>query len=696
MKLDLFLVNLLYGIIFLTTSLAVSYFLSGILLVGDQDGKHPIRGILRTALVLICLSGATLLFHLQSSGESVFGMSAPAKQAVLGLTPRLVQNGLFQDSSAQRESGNLGEGSDAFQDASWSVSEVRTREVGSSLKQIEGIFAGKPRKAYSLIGKKSPPECRAWAEVLKQRNLQIQEVDAVAPVPHKSVLLACLSAQLRDSEFRALQDYVRSGGALFLVGEPTLKAQEHSLGLLNGGEWKETSLSQASRITVGGPYLAFGGFASGFQFPSGDESTHWLLARKGETQILVDGNSRHSQEPLTNLVFDSLGDGKVVWTSLPANLYGKLWVLRNDSWNLLIGRIMAYLFREPVLGLELWQKGQEHPVILGVRGEFKYANARALLGILSEKKVSAAFYPVLSEALADPKTTDAIRQSGFELNFTDVHHEAMPSGIVFDRLSRENDAFRVFGSEGPRGFLARRDSTASAPLFAQLTHFGFDYAITDPFRESIAPSRIGLFKSGELRELIARGGLPSVDEAQRSLLLIPAPERDDLSLLADAASSEASWPGQIVEEYRSSEWAGGPYVLIVHTQGLGSPERTKTFEKILTDLGEQGAVFVEPRALAQWWTDRSRLSIEVDRRGGANRCVFDVELRNNGSRKVRNALLRITEPDDWTLEEGGKEVSLAYPKSAAKGHGPLRMRRQEVPELDPGEVIKLKIRKSGC
>src|SRR5262249_1976645 len=137
------------------------------------------------------------------------------------------------------------------------------------------------------------------------------------------------------------------------------------------------------------------------------------------------------------------------------------------------------------------------------------------------------------------------------------------------------------------------------------------------------------------------------NEGARRLSVLPTTTPDDYQFQRGGALRPApEITAEVLGAFEVARWVGGPYVLGLHTQVLGSDSARPAFRAVLWGLRDAGPAFLDRRTCLAWSSERSRVSTEVAVEGSS---ALRVAFRHLGNAPLAQAVVRLPEPAGWRV-----------------------------------------------
>ncbi|WP_234364873.1 polysaccharide deacetylase family protein [Streptomyces sp. RTd22] len=223
-----------------------------------------------------------------------------------------------------------------------------------------------------------------------------------------------------------------------------------------------------------------------------------------------------------------------------------------------------------------------------------------LLDLLEDRALPATFF-VPGEIVEQwPAVAKDIAASGHEIGHHGWMHETFydhPSAAQRDIIARSQDLLerttgrRAVGFRSPSG-----DIAADTP--ALLAELGFSYSSS--MRGDDRPYRWEI--DGRPTDLIEIPAHWELDDYQQFVYNESPPEPQGLDRIASTLATFDNWRREFDGYHR---W-GLCYVLMLHPQVIGKPQRVRALGRLLDHIGRQGDVwFATGAQIADWWRSRS-------------------------------------------------------------------------------------------
>jgi hypothetical protein len=702
MRVDYLLSHLLFGMTLLTCLVAVAH------LLGDKVARSlaPSRPRARAWTRMVVLSagiaaGLALMAARFGEGDSLRRPESWERERV---APRPVLSGLGLESAGAPRAAAPEPPDDSF-----TLVPEPTEEVSSRLGVARAALAAFAR-VKTTMGPASPPECLSWRYALDELHVPTTPAgaagiaDACGSEPG-CFLLVCLAEPLRKEDEERLARVVERGGAAMFVGRPREAGAFPAVRrLVAVRAWKTAeAASRPAALVLTGSALAYGGVPPGLRIVLGrdwQEAPGAPIAEGAGEVSLLEGRSLLEIEPRASaLVLRSVGAGRAAWTSLPPRLYERLEALYGAGYSLAIAHLFAALAEVPLPGFETLPEGSTGGLVVpALHVEHRGGEAKEIARVFEAAAAPAGYFWVMSEALDHQELFAGLRAAGAEIGASDLDHQGRPDATFHELVARMRDWRRTYeGLPGGTSGRARSGqagccelgawlSSARAPhpaSYAALIAAGFDFAVGDPFNDSIAPYRLTVARTASLRESARPAEGPT--SGAGALVVLPAFAPDDYGLLGGAALSgnPEEIENVVLRAHEAARTLGGPLVLRVHSQLLGSAKGRPALERALRALRRQGAGFLSPRAFVSFWDRKSRISQRFERESGD---VLRLELLNVGEAAFEGGLMRIPETAHWRVEDvppGWEPIGAAAGDSAS--------RRYRVPRIDPGQRLVLRL-----
>jgi len=676
--------------------------------LGQKLTAYPSIGInlrsgLRLAVIFIFCFIALLLFLFKlSQSEWNVALGGSANSVDL----RLVKTGIGRTSKIE----------DLATDdlTSWSLYNRYPLEATNETENLKSVLKIAPN-IFSWIQKESLFQCRQWQERI-ENLLELKIASGPQqnlPDPSKQFLmLVCLADPQTSGNLEKLRAYIAEGGSVLFLGPLAEGLDTVALSqLLQVRTWRSAAQdssvdaensnlgSGTVSVTFGGSLFSWGGMPAGFRLGLGKDWAN-LPGRalaEAASDVRIFNNSNINDQPfLTPLIARSYVNGKVAWTSLPANLSNRLEGLYGPYWDMMVSRILTHLARLPMVGVESLPANQNPLIIPVIQADYDYRNTTALNDLFKKLEAPASFFLVMTEALANPQVFGSLQRSKQEIGANEFDHEES-HGLSFfeqvDRYIRWKKGFDSLWSEQVSDLTSFQfmeqnccqngvalNKVAKATTYAAIMANRFDYVIGDPFTDWITPYKLALDKTKRLRDrLDTRRNMAREDFSHDEIVVVPVLASSDYQFF-----NEGSWATQgdinrkFAFELSRTQWMGGPYILPIHSQVLGSAEGLKLLKSGLESVIKEGAHFMRASDYASWW-ERKSSAIQIDLRPMSDKKI-NVRIAHIGTQAAVDLVVRLHLDVRWRNHELPSNLEV-LPSSDES------IQRLKIKEMKVGQVL---------
>jgi hypothetical protein len=320
----------------------------------------------------------------------------------------------------------------------------------------------------------------------------------------------------------------------------------------------------------------------------------------------------------------------------------------------------------PSLGISNYPTGIKSMIVPTVHAEYDFKNARSIQEQLEVLKVPASFYAVMSEILNDKSTMKQI--SSQEIGAGNLNHNPLDGADFYERviqLQKWKEAFSSLGYILPTeaGALVLPGVSSPGDSLAAAMVTRFSYVLGDPFNTSFTPLIYALKRTSDIKKAVLDKNFSQLKTGSDEIAVLPIATGDDFEFYQDGHLADASVIERSLQrKSQLSAWTGGPLVLTVHTQILGSAQGQASLMKVLKDLQTSGATFLSAKDYMNWWQNKSSLELKAER---VNENEIVLRVMNVGVNKIVPFSLVNSESDLWKaestsgggVEEAGKNLN---------------------------------------
>jgi len=760
-RFDIFLSSLLFGITLLTCALAIMHLLCDGLLNSSQFpplARRKIRMLLLGSTISVSLLIFLVRLCTDLSGGDLFSWGFDAEH---GIFPRRIA----RIETVPRPTTPLTP--DFRIEGTWTLYSKPTREL--KIQKLQGLNLGLfSRGVFVWAPPKPGVICNTWTDRLRSLGVEPHVFKNLSALPPGALVVACPGLPPQGGNWDKLREHVFAGGSLLALGNPSNDGADTIRAMTRIIAFHETDAKQPVKVVLGGPRLTWGGFPSGLRvFFGGTPEFHHEMAlaevAAGFSESYAvreeyDKSDAHmiSAPKLSALVSADYGRGRVVWAGVPAKLFGKPDLLWGQAWEVLGQRLIAHLLQAPQAGLELWPDGNSAPVVIATHSEANPELDLALERELRPKKIHLSHYTILSEAQERKRHFARLLASDEDIGMSEPDHMPVADLDFFERYDRvkkwlagyldlpRNESTALSGDQPGKlnaalgadrhitGALTIGGVNAFPDQYAALMANRLSYAVLDPYGDQISPLQVHLVKTSELVNFLSEGKSLEDAPTARSLILAPHRAMDDASLIGTAGGlTESTEIRRLAQEqYRFSQWAGGPHLFRISTggNGLGTEENFPLLGKIIDSFREDGASFMTAEEVVQFWKsrsetdimveplDRSRVPTDLDHLAddgtlpqdaadpahedwedssssttplshiSKSDLAFRITVTNGGTEPLKRAVLRLTEPENYRalVRKGDVDQNRSLSETNV-----VRVIRVKIPDLRPGETYAL-------
>jgi hypothetical protein len=713
MRVDLFLSTLLFGVTLVTFGIAFAH-LAGNSLMGKSHTQPLLRKILYSNLLSFFITLSLLVTLTQSfrviGDKKVTNIwTALWKKNVESVfSPKLISK--KNPTTAQENSSEDITQIKLRSDGKATVFQAASEETLSAL-HYSSVQAMNLPPFVALFPADAAPDCLAWASELQEMGAIVSRPYAKGQESLDSIFLVCALNSLSDRDWEKTLNHLQKGGGLFYIGATKSKNDKHASRIFGVEQWHNIESDTPVSIVFGSEFLTFGGFPAGLKLNLGqswqqrsDGAFSFAQTMGGEGIAVQSSGLPFHESQSSSLLMRSFAKGRVAWTSLPAQLYGKSHYLYEHYWKLLKQRLIAHLARIPVVGLEPWPSGTEATTTLGVNAEYEFLNAENVMKILSAQKIPVTFYPTSSESLTQESTTLQLYKNRTAFGSRAFDHASQAGK---DYLSQRQDMLRWSATHASflqkSGLKAESEDAfakkkccelgylttaqdADADTLAAAARSPVNFVIGDPYADRLEPYLATQFSTDTLRTILGDWQTWLGAQAIHQIVVVP-------SVLNDIEMHDPSKPEpekRVVANYLQAckqLWSlKGACHLTIHTQFLGAPRNRSILSSILTELKNEGAQFVTLSESVKWWADRSQVRVQTLKEDSK----WFVTLQNTGTEELKNAVLRMTEAQAWQLKELSKMESAPRSlssKTPSETSQDAKILRLEIEKLAPGQIL---------
>jgi len=360
--------------------------------------------------------------------------------------------------------------------------------------------------------------------------------------------------------------------------------------------------------------------------------------------------------------------GRVVIFGFPETA----WSSTEQALYQLIDGSLQWLDRQPVIARAAWPEAKKAALSISMDTEEGFLNSLAFADLLIDKKLPATFFVLTSVAKQYPEALARLA-THFELGMHgDIHtgFKGQSAKAQADRIgAMRRDIQQAMPQHPPvKGFrppLEEYDATTEETLVKN----DFLYEVVDPARSQ---SRLPFFAKTNVAN-------------KADLVVLPRTQRDDLNLLSQASVEplqERKKILQMLEQDLEMVLDNGALgVLSIHSQNFDpqSPLVSALPQFFDTLLLNKDLLWVATAGeIAEWWADRSRVSLKTVARG----LTVDVEVTISGRQQVSKFALIVMTPIRGKPPRV-ESLKVGLPKPEIVALDPLRYRIL-FPTLKPG------------
>jgi hypothetical protein len=710
MRFDYFLANLLFGMTLLTAFMSAAHLIGDVAVASTRLSRKA-SVMLRILILIACSLASLILFMAKLTGMNI--NQTLFSDAGL-VEPRLVQRGGFvspnsqgaQDETATATTVNEG-------DHSWTLYNVFSEETTSELRAQSEMLKTAPT-LVSLVTPQSQADCIGWRDQAVALGLKVTNAASLPSTKTRPFVLACASDIISTDKLAAIRDLVTDGGSVLLVGKIRGQTSTTVSQLLLAKSWRQPEISDSARISLGGSFLATGGLPAGFRIDFGPS---WInQAGLGFAEVEGEGRDfslaqlasrTDSPTAFSALIVRNFGRGRIAWTSLPARLGSQLDSLYGPYWNLLTVRLFARMAGVPLIGIDNIPAEAPALVVPAVHAQYDFKNGRAMVQILGEMTASPAFYIVMSEALADQRTFENILASRSEIGVSGMDHGGSRQPTFFEvarRYSEWRRNFRVLETESsaannrdeafgmssdlPPGAIVPGGMYSGAAAYGALLANRYAYVLGDPFNDWMTPYQISMDRTSLMRDRALTHKPVRTLITSDEISILPMAFGDDFQYIMEGRLiSRSQMLARMMNQFETARRLGGPYVLPVHTQVLGSSEGRDALKTAMASMKKANASFMAPRDYVRWYRSKSALSYRAEI---VSPSEIVIHLTNVGVDKAQNLSLSIVADEDWQFPNAGGTADGGADRTQAALRGTMH---SNVKELRPGQTIEWTLRK---
>lgn len=344
MRIEILISNLLFGMTILTGALALAHLVGDFLIRGRNINprlRKSLRVLIASFSVAVCLS-IFLRFSNTGSQRNFFSLLSTDSPTFLP-SPRLVVSDPFVSSTSSPAN-------EAFIDEE--RLKVLTERIPDNIlaltnhETVAKIYAEFPKMtALFKPDDKLAEDCGRWHSLLSNYGLlQSEKVTS----SESSVLLACSSAPSDHPQWQQIEKAQKN--SLLLVGSAGDAPNKLFTVMFPDVTFATSSFQQDAAVAFTGADLLSMPFPPGLRLFLGKdwlEQPGTVMSGMGSITI-VNSHWQKFSESSSVLSKSAKGERRVLWTSLPAQLYGKLQFAYEPYWTMLHLHMTCWLNRVPL------------------------------------------------------------------------------------------------------------------------------------------------------------------------------------------------------------------------------------------------------------------------------------------------------------------------------------------------------------
>jgi peptidoglycan/xylan/chitin deacetylase (PgdA/CDA1 family) len=521
-----------------------------------------------------------------------------------------------------------------------------------------------------------------WTRYFGARDINFKKIDDLAALvdnPTATVVLASAVA-LNQAERVAIMSHHGAGGSVlttWATGTWDQSGQWTGWGFLKGlgADFAgETTTQELGFLVVRGETPITSNIAAGQRLPlSGlrESIIRFKDAQMAAVRLLNWDRIAKESAPDDGVVLfkDQTGRaGRVVIFGFPETA----WNSTDQSLYRLIDGSMQWLERKPLITRAVWPEAKKAAQSISMDTEEGFTNSLAFADLLKEKKLPATFFVLTSVAKQFPEVLTKLA-ANFELGL----HGDIHTGFKGQSVKAQSH----------RLVTMRRDIKQVLPQYQTILGF------RPPFEEYDTATEEALMQNAFLYEVVdparSEARLPVFAKTniatQTDLVVLPRTQRDDVNLLGKESAESPQEPKKIqqmlTQDLDMVLNNGALGVLSVHSQnfGLQSPFKS-AFPPFFDTLNSRQDVLWVATAgeIAQWWSDRSRVTLTTIPRGPN----VELEVTVSGKQPVNKFALIVMTPSIGKPPRV-ESLKVGMPKPEIVELDPLRFRIL-FPALKPG------------
>ena len=521
-----------------------------------------------------------------------------------------------------------------------------------------------------------------WTKYFTARNLDFKKIDNLAALgenPTATLVLASAVA-LNQAERETIMRHHAAGGSIlstWAAGTWDQSGQWTGWGFLNGlgAEFAgETTTQELGFLVVRGETPITGEIPAGQRLAlSGlrESIIRFKDAQSAAVRLLNWDRIAKESAPDDGVVLfkeQSGRSGRVVIFGFPETA----WSSTEQSLYRLIDGSLEWLERKPLIMRATWPEAKKAAQSISMDTEEGFINSLAFADLLKKKTLPATFF-VLTEVAKQFPEVLAQLAAHFELGLhgdTHIGFKGQAAKIQNDRLATMRRDLQQVLPQHPliKGFrppLEEYDSTTEEALVKE----DFLYEVVDPARSQ---SRLPFFAKTSVAN-------------KAELVVLPRTQRDDLNFFGQAATEPSQEQKKILQmlgqdlEMVLNNGALG--VLSIHSQNFGPTSPLVSALPLFFDtlIARKDLLWLATAGeIAQWWTDRSRVSLKTLARG----LTVELEVTVAGKQPVNKFALIVMTPTRGKPPRV-ESLKVGLPKPEIVELDPLRYRIL-FPALKPG------------
>ncbi len=458
---------------------------------------------------------------------------------------------------------------------------------------------------------------KPWIDYFRVNKLLYERTDNLnnLDVNSNSVLVLASAVSLTKSDRDKIMRFHKAGGSILTSwSTATLDEKASWVGwdFLRdlGAEYVGESTSKKTGfIVTRGETPVTSSLPAGFriQLHSSDEPILRFKNSESSAGLLLnwDRIADRKSPGDTVVVFNEPqnGSGRVVCFGFPETVWEHnpiiLYPILDDTFN--------WLKRIPITIRSAWPNAMQSAHLLSMDTEQGFNGSLGFAKLLQDRKMPATFFILTSQAKEFPETVKVLN-SNFELGFHGDIHTAFKG--------------QTFKEQSERIKVMRSDLDITIEKHQVVKGF------RPPFEQYDSSTEEALYRSGFLYELVdpasTKSRLPSTTQVpifdkSSGLVVLARTQRDDFNLLSESINNNQDQTEQLTimlkEDLEMVINNRGLGVLNIHSQNFtpNSPLERAVESYLDTLFKKKDQIWIATSgAIAQWWLDRSRVTISTN------------------------------------------------------------------------------------